>query len=535
MGKTIQAISLILANKPDPGSNEQLIEWKLSDEKHGFGGSPAVSRGKTLIVVPTIALRQWRSEIHRFSKEGSLKVVIYHGENREAEANNLREADVVLTTYKIIEIEHRKATAGTKIECSICGKKFYPEKLRIHRKYFCGDDAERTEAQARTISNGRRRPLSAAVSSYNERDSGSEDSISRQKRSNKKSAQTAPTATASSKRINQNRPSSIKCPDSSDDEISRQKKVNKQAAAKAAKGASAPNVRQAKKSPKDSVSESSGDEIIPQKKSNKKVDTATKKTKFVAKKVNSTDVINQKTPARNTEKSKTQSPSSSRRSERVAVSTSNKPPPRYVYDSEEIVTEFDSEDSCSKAASSSDESSSEASSESAVEKPVIKRRKVAIASSAKQKTEGKAAPDPKPSTQIGSEEVEQEIRRALLKHARDNKNRAPKVSVLHNISWFRIILDEAHLIKDRSTSTAHASFALVSLNKWCLTGTPLQNRVGELYSLVRFLRLDPHAFYYCRTKGCSCKSLHYVSFLATLLYVEILIIIHRSEIYSRAM
>jgi DNA repair protein RAD16 len=37
----------------------------------------------------------------------------------------------------------------------------------------------------------------------------------------------------------------------------------------------------------------------------------------------------------------------------------------------------------------------------------------------------------------------------------------------------------------------------------------LQNRVGELYSLIRFLRIDPHAYYYCRSKGCNCKSLHY--------------------------
>jgi DNA repair protein RAD16 len=77
------------------------------------------------------------------------------------------------------------------------------------------------------------------------------------------------------------------------------------------------------------------------------------------------------------------------------------------------------------------------------------------------------------------------------------------------VSWFRIILDEAHLIKDRSTSTARAVFNLVSLNKWCLTGTPLQNRVGELYSLIRFLRIDPHAYYFCRSKECNCKSLQY--------------------------
>lgn len=108
-------------------------------------------------------------------------------------------------------------------------------------------------------------------------------------------------------------------------------------------------------------------------------------------------------------------------------------------------------------------------------------------------------------------EVERDIEQAIAEAARAlaRSKSKPAQSVLHLLSWFRVILDEAHLIKDRSTSTAKAVFNLVSLNKWCLTGTPLQNRVGELYSLIRFLRIDPHAFYYCRSKGCPCKSLHY--------------------------
>ncbi|KAL5488367.1 RAD16 [Sanghuangporus weigelae] len=80
-------------------------------------------------------------------------------------------------------------------------------------------------------------------------------------------------------------------------------------------------------------------------------------------------------------------------------------------------------------------------------------------------------------------------------------------SPVHQIHWTRIILDEAHNIKERSTNTAKATFELQSTYKWCLSGTPLQNRVGELYSLVRFLGGDPFSFYFC--KRCDCKSLHW--------------------------
>lgn len=80
-------------------------------------------------------------------------------------------------------------------------------------------------------------------------------------------------------------------------------------------------------------------------------------------------------------------------------------------------------------------------------------------------------------------------------------------SILHEITWARIILDEAHNIKERSTSTAKAAFELDGKFRWCLSGTPLQNRVGELYSLVRFLGGDPFSYYFC--KKCPCKSLHW--------------------------
>ncbi|KAL7424895.1 DNA repair protein rad16 [Cryptotrichosporon argae] len=80
-------------------------------------------------------------------------------------------------------------------------------------------------------------------------------------------------------------------------------------------------------------------------------------------------------------------------------------------------------------------------------------------------------------------------------------------SPMHEFEWFRVILDEAHNIKERSTNAAKAAFALKAKYRWCLSGTPLQNRVGELYSLVRFLGADPFSYYFC--KKCDCKSLHW--------------------------
>ncbi|KPI45778.1 DNA repair protein RAD16 [Cyphellophora attinorum] len=80
-------------------------------------------------------------------------------------------------------------------------------------------------------------------------------------------------------------------------------------------------------------------------------------------------------------------------------------------------------------------------------------------------------------------------------------------SVLHAIKYHRIILDEAHSIKSRTTGVARACFALNADYKWCLSGTPVQNRIGEFFSLLRFLELAPFACYFC--KQCRCAELHW--------------------------
>ena len=80
-------------------------------------------------------------------------------------------------------------------------------------------------------------------------------------------------------------------------------------------------------------------------------------------------------------------------------------------------------------------------------------------------------------------------------------------SVIHATDFHRVILDEAHSIKTRTTMTAKACFALKVTYRWCLTGTPLQNRIGEFFSLVRFLNIRPFASYLC--KQCSCTTLEW--------------------------
>lgn len=77
-------------------------------------------------------------------------------------------------------------------------------------------------------------------------------------------------------------------------------------------------------------------------------------------------------------------------------------------------------------------------------------------------------------------------------------------SPLHAIDFYRVILDEAHNIKDRTSGTAKAANNLKCSKRWCLTGTPLQNRIGEMYSLIRFMKLAPFHQYFC-TK-CDCHS-----------------------------
>ncbi|GAB1215843.1 hypothetical protein ATERTT37_005040 [Aspergillus terreus] len=66
-----------------------------------------------------------------------------------------------------------------------------------------------------------------------------------------------------------------------------------------------------------------------------------------------------------------------------------------------------------------------------------------------------------------------------------------KTSGLFSVYWYRIILDEAHTIKNRNAKATQSAYALDAEYRWCLSGTPMQNNLDELQSLIKFLRIKP--------------------------------------------
>jgi len=68
------------------------------------------------------------------------------------------------------------------------------------------------------------------------------------------------------------------------------------------------------------------------------------------------------------------------------------------------------------------------------------------------------------------------------------------VTLLHRISWSRIIFDEAHHLRNKNTTRYIGARLLQSRIRWLVSGTPVQNRKQDFYSLCAMLRM-PASFY----------------------------------------
>lgn len=79
----------------------------------------------------------------------------------------------------------------------------------------------------------------------------------------------------------------------------------------------------------------------------------------------------------------------------------------------------------------------------------------------------------------------------------------------------RIVLDEAHSIRNKRTSASQACCSLQGEARWCLTGTPNVNSANDAFALFKFTR---YRCVVCETclvsvprrkiseRGCKCDS-----------------------------
>ena len=73
-----------------------------------------------------------------------------------------------------------------------------------------------------------------------------------------------------------------------------------------------------------------------------------------------------------------------------------------------------------------------------------------------------------------------------------NANPSPSPNPNQVPHWGYLVLDEAHRLKNKDGKALAALHALGVKHKLALTGTPLQNNVGELWSVLNLL--DPASF-----------------------------------------
>lgn len=136
MGKTIMLSALIqTARDPEPPDTLQKTmsrrkqlrldnAFRKRPEASTSAAAPSKGPSATLIVAPTSLLTQWHDELLRSSKPDTLKVLVWHGQNRldlesivdqrEGPDGKSKGADVVITSYGTLMSEFSKTQSENK-------------------------------------------------------------------------------------------------------------------------------------------------------------------------------------------------------------------------------------------------------------------------------------------------------------------------------------------------------------------------------------------------------------------------------------
>ncbi len=86
-------------------------------------------------------------------------------------------------------------------------------------------------------------------------------------------------------------------------------------------------------------------------------------------------------------------------------------------------------------------------------------------------------------------------KKATKPKAKRKRSVAKGLTTIFDIDFHRVVLDEAHTIRNTKTQFYKGVHILSkkSTHQWCLTGTPLQNKIDDFYSYFSFLRFEPLA------------------------------------------
>lgn len=77
----------------------------------------------------------------------------------------------------------------------------------------------------------------------------------------------------------------------------------------------------------------------------------------------------------------------------------------------------------------------------------------------------------------------------MISARRSTKESTPKPSMLSKVKWGRVVYDEAHYLRNKTTMTHIGAKMLKTNSTWLVTGTPIHNKVDDYYSLCDILKL----------------------------------------------